>query len=181
MNRLSVWGKGDINLAVNFQFNVAWQFKSRFQEYTWIVSVLHVLDIDTQPTQISAQEAVTNAHIGWSTSLKEHQATTYAFASSTREDGQSFVSTMKSNYPAFSGMAEFEQHVRPEGWWTGVRTRPFTKQPAQMASKQLSVSSNEFASSKSKQPRDPVPSNTPRYSFGVVTRHLDLPEVSFVR
>ena len=43
-----------------------------------------------------------------------------------------------------------------------------------MASKQLSVSSNEFASSKSKQPRDPVPSNTPRYSFGVVTRHLRL-------
>ena len=40
--------------------------------------------------------------------------------------------------------------------------------------KQLSVSSNEFASSKSKQPRDPVPSNTPRYSFGVVTRHLRL-------
>ena len=181
MNRLSVWGKGDINLAVNFRFDVAWQFKSRFQEYTWIVSVWHVLDIVTQPTQISAQEAVTNAHIGWSTSLKEHQATTYAFAFSTREDGQSFVSTMKSNYPAFSGMAEFEQHVRPEGWWTGVRTRPFTKQPAQMASKQLSVSSNEFASSKSKQPRDPVLSNTPRYSFGVVTRQLDLPEVSFVR
>ena len=174
MNRLSVWGKGDINLAVNFRFHVAWQFKSRFQEYTWIISAWHVLDIDTQPTQISAQEAVTNAHIGWSTSLKEHQATTYAFAFSTREDGQSFVSTMKSNYPAFSGMAEFEQHVRPEGWWTGVRTRPFTKQPAQMASKQLSVSSNEFASSKSKQPRDPVPSNTPRYSFGVVTRHLRL-------
>ena len=43
-----------------------------------------------------------------------------------------------------------------------------------MVSKQLSVSSNEFASSKSKQPRDPVPSNTPRYSFGVVTRHLRL-------
>ena len=76
------------------------------------ISAWHVLDIDTQPTQISAQEAVTNAHIGWSTSFKEHQATTYAFAFSTREDGQSVKS---SNYPAFSGMAEFEQHVRPEG------------------------------------------------------------------
>ena len=41
-----------------------------------------------------------------------------------------------------------------------------------MTSKQLSVSSNEFASSKSEQPRDPVPCKTPRYSFGVVTRHL---------
>ena len=77
---------------------------------------LHVLDIDTQPTQISAQEAATNAHIGWSTSLKEHhQATTYAFAFTTREDGQNVVFTMKSKYPTFSGMDEFEQHVRPEG------------------------------------------------------------------